>query len=355
MKGSEHSFPMFDIIPVRCKNDTTTSCVISEDKMRQYRIMVTAVGAVVGYGMVESLRNSKYDCFILGTDIFEDAVGQYFCDAFVQATPAADPGYLDFLKKTIDDYKIDLVLFGIEQELLVVARAGEKLDGYYDKLAVNPPELTEICNDKWLTYLWLRDHGLEDLAIDTVIEGDYQELASRFGVPFLLKPRDGRASKGIEVIDNEEDFLFYKKKMGDSFMAQRITGTRDAEYTVGIFGDGKGGICSQIYLRRVLAQTGATDKAEVVDIPELREAAAAITKAAAPVGPTNYQFRIENGKVKLLEINPRVSASTSIRAKFGYNESEMAITYYLEGKLPKQQPISHGKAMRYITDWIVKE
>ena len=49
--------------------------------MRQYRIMVTAVGAVVGYGMVESLRNSRYDCFILGTDIFEDAVGQYFCDA----------------------------------------------------------------------------------------------------------------------------------------------------------------------------------------------------------------------------------------------------------------------------------
>lgn len=320
--------------------------------MRKYRIMVTAVGAVVGYGMVESLRKSRYDCFILGTDIFEDAVGQYFCDAFVQATPAADPGYIDFLKKTIDEYDIDLVLFGIEQELLVVARAGSELDGYHDKLAVNPPQLTEICNDKWLTYLWLKENGLERYAIDTAIDGSFGELAGRFGTPFLLKPRDGRASKGIQSVDSEEDFLFYRKKMGDSFMAQHITGTRDNEFTVGVFGDGKGGVCSEIYMRRVLSQAGATDKAEVVDIPELKEAVHALTAAACPIGPTNYQFRIEDGCAKLLEINPRVSASTSIRAKFGFNESEMCITYYLEHVLPVQEPIRRGRAMRYIVDYI---
>ncbi|MDO5138042.1 MAG: ATP-grasp domain-containing protein [Oscillospiraceae bacterium] len=323
--------------------------------MRQYRIMVTAVGAVVGYGMVESLRKSKYDCYILGTDIFEDAVGQYFCDEFVQATPAADPHYLDFLKKTIDDYRIDLVLFGIEQELLVVARAGDQLDGYQDKLAVNPPELTEICNDKWLTYLWLKENGLGEYAIDTVISGSFDELAERFGCPFILKPRDGRASKGIQIVDNEEDFLFYKKKMGSSFMAQHIAGTKDNEFTVGVFGDGKGGVCSEIYMRRVLSQAGATDKAEVVNDPVLREAVHAITEKAQPIGPTNYQFRLENGKAKLLEINPRVSASTSIRAKFGFNESEMCIDYYLEHNLPVQGPISSGRAMRYIVDWIVYE
>ena len=307
--------------------------------MKQYRIMVTAVGAVVGYGMVESLRKSKYDCFILGTDIFEDAVGQYFCDKFIQATPAADPHYLDFLKKTIDDNRIDLVLFGIEQELL----------------AVNPPELTEICNDKWLTYLWLKENGLEKYAIDTAIDGSFCVLSERFGCPFILKPRDGRASKGIQIVDNEEDFLFYKKKMGSSFMAQHIAGTKDKEYTVGVFGDGKGAVCNEIYLRRVLSQAGATDKPKVVNIPELRKAVHEITNKANPIGPTNYQFRLENGHAKLLEINPRVSASTSIRAKFGFNESEMCIDYYLEHRLPVQSKIINGKAMRYIVDWIVFE
>ncbi len=322
--------------------------------MRQYRIMVTAVGAVVGYGMVESLRNSRYDCFILGTDIFEDAVGQYFCDAFVRATPAADPGYIDFLKETIDRYQIDLVLFGIEQELLVVARAGKQLDGYRDKLAVNPPDITEICNDKWQTYQWLLENGLGKYAIDSAIEGDYDSLSRRFGVPFLLKPRDGRASKGIHAVDCEEDFLFYGKKMGDAFMAQRITGTPEAEYTVGLFGDGKGGSFGEIQLRRVLSQAGATDKAVVTDVPALRRAVADLTAVLKPVGPSNYQFRLENGEAKLLEINPRVSASTSIRAKFGFNESEMCITYYLEHKDPVPHPAASGRAMRYIVDWIVK-
>ncbi len=323
--------------------------------MRQYRIMVTAVGAVVGYGMVESLRNSRYDCFILGTDIFEDAVGQYFCDSFVRAVPAADPGYVDFLKQTIDRYQIDLVLFGIEQELLVVARARDALDGYRDKLAVNPPELTEICNDKWLTDRWLRENGLGAYAIDTAVEGSFAELSERFGTPFLLKPRDGRASKGIHAVSDEESFLFYKKRMGDSFMAQRITGTPDAEYTVGVFGDGKGGFFGEIQLRRVLSQAGATDKAVVTNEPVLREAVQALTAAAKPIGPTNYQFRIENGEAKLLEINPRVSASTSIRAKFGFNESEMCVTYYLEHEEPRPHPASKGRAMRYIKDWIVTE
>jgi carbamoyl-phosphate synthase large subunit len=322
--------------------------------MRQYRIMVTAVGAVVGYGMVESLRNSRYDCFILGTDIFEDAVGQYFCDAFVQATPAADPGYIDFLRETIDRYQIDLVLFGIEQELLVVARAGKQLEGYRDKLAVNPPDITEICNDKWLTYQWLLENGLGKYAIDSAIAGDYDSLSRRFGVPFLLKPRDGRASKGIHAVNCVEDFLFYSKKMGTSFMAQRITGTPEAEYTVGLFGDGKGGSFGEIQLRRVLSQAGATDKAVVVNEPALRSAVHDLTAVLKPVGPTNYQFRLENGEPKLLEINPRVSASTSIRAKFGFNESEMCITYYLEHEEPDPHPTESGRAMRYIVDWIVK-
>lgn len=323
--------------------------------MRKYNILVTAVGAIVGYGMVESLRLSGYDVNIIGTDIFEDAVGQYFCDDFVQATPAADPGYIDFLKKLIDEKNIDLVLFGIEQELLAVSRAGHELDGYRDKFAMNGPELTEICNDKWNTFCWLQENGLGEYAIDTRIDGSFEELEAEYGNPFLLKPRDGRASKGIYTVDNKEDFDFYSKKMGPSFMAQRITGTKDQEYTVGVFGDGEGNVCSEIYLRRVLSQEGATAKAHVVDIPEMREAVHAMTRVAKPVGPCNFQFRMDGGIPKLLEINPRVSASTSIRAKFGFNESAMCIEYYLEKKVPKQSEIKKGHAMRYIVDWVITE
>lgn len=45
-------------------------------KNRKYNILVTGIGAIIGYGIIKSLRNSKYDCNIIGIDIFNDAIGQ---------------------------------------------------------------------------------------------------------------------------------------------------------------------------------------------------------------------------------------------------------------------------------------
>jgi carbamoyl-phosphate synthase large subunit len=74
-----------------------------------------------------------------------------------------------------------------------------------------------------------------------------------------------------------------------------------------------------------------------------------------PVGPTNFQFRKQDGILKLLEINPRISSSTSIRTGFGYNESLMAVEYFLENKTPVQPVIKKGKAIRYTEDLFIYE
>jgi carbamoyl-phosphate synthase large subunit len=58
---------------------------------------------------------------------------------------------------------------------------------------------------------------------------------------------------------------------------------------------------------------------------------------------------------KLLEINPRISSSTSIRTAFGYNESAMAVEYFLEQRTPTQPLIRRGKAVRYTDEQIFYE
>ena len=63
-------------------------------------------------------------------------------------------------------------------------------------------------------------------------------------------------------------------------------------------------------------------------------------------------LEIYNGVCQLLEINPRISASTSIRSAFGYNESIMAVEYFAEGKIPGQPDIKKGTAIRYTEDFI---
>jgi carbamoyl-phosphate synthase large subunit len=74
-----------------------------------------------------------------------------------------------------------------------------------------------------------------------------------------------------------------------------------------------------------------------------------------PIGPTNFQFRTDGEVLKLLEINPRISSATSIRASLGYNESVMSINYFLNNQIPTKMDkskIINKRAIRYLEDYI---
>src|SRR5271155_4521825 len=82
-----------------------------------YTILVTGVGAVIGYGIVRSLRASKFPVRIVGMDIYADAVGQRWCDVFEQAVRADDPRYPEHVAELILRHSIHLVIPGIEQDV----------------------------------------------------------------------------------------------------------------------------------------------------------------------------------------------------------------------------------------------
>jgi carbamoyl-phosphate synthase large subunit len=190
-------------------------------------------------------------------------------------------------------------------------------------------------------------------AIKSMISGEYDAAAQELRLPFLLKPRYSSASKGITEIYSREDFYDWKNKLGKDFMVQEIIGDDEHEYTVGIFGLGDGSLSQSITFKRKLSREGATAKAQTVDIPELDEEVTRLTSLFKPVGPTNYQFRLHNGDFLLLEVNPRISSSTSLRTAFGFNEAEMSIQFFAENKRPHPAALTRGTAVRYIED-IVK-
>lgn len=316
--------------------------------MRKYKILVTGVGAIIGYGIISSLRKSKYTCFIVGTDIFYDAVGQVWCDAFEQAVLAADKSYITFLKNLIDKYNIDLVFFGTEQEIKKCYECHDELGEYYKKLVINNDNIIELAEDKWNTSCFLKENGLN--FIPASINASFQEAKNEFGLPLLMKPRRSYASKGICKVYTEKEFKAWQEEYSDQFMVQKLIGDDEHEYTAATFCFGDGKCIKPIVMRRKLSKAGATDKAIVEQVPEIDEEIYAICKILKPYGPVNFQFRMDAGKFLLLEINPRISSSTSIRTSFGYNESEMCIEYFVEKVKPKDRIIRPGKAYRYIAD-----
>ncbi|MGR3993052.1 ATP-grasp domain-containing protein [Pseudomonas sp. 1121_17] len=316
-------------------------------------VMVTGVGAIMGYGLLKSLRAADPAVRLVGTDIYDDAVGRAWCDVFEQAPLTADASYGHWLQQVVLRYQVDLLIPGIEQDVHWLCDHRALLAKTSTQVALNTQALIDLSRDKWAM-----DQALlaldERCRIPSLIAGDFHSLKQALGLPFLLKPRKGYASKGLVWVHQEQDFTPYAPLVGEVMMAQPIIGTAAQEYTVAVFGDGLGNAGASIAFQRSLASDGSTAKAWVYQADSLDGTVARLCRAFKPVGPTNLQFRRDDqGGWRLLEINPRISSTSSIRTAFGYNEAAMCLDYYLDGRIAQQPTLRQGFAVRYIEDHVV--
>ena len=317
-------------------------------------ILVSGASGIIGYGILRSLRLSEKAYNLISTTIYSDSVAEGFSDFFVQAIPTNDPNYINWLLKTIDKHQIDIIISGIEADMYEWVKHSELIEKTGVKIVINSKELIDLCQDKWVFYEKLQSVN-SPYKIDTSLESNFDDLVAQYGLPMLLKPRCGHGSKGIVKIESEETFNKHREFIGSQLMVQPIVGNDDEEYTTSAFCDGRGSFYAHMTLKRKLSKDGFTEKAEVVELENIREVLISLCHIFKPIGPTNFQFRKEKSGLKLLEINPRISSSTSIRAKFGYNESVMAVDYFLDGKSVQQPIIKKGKGIRYIEDLIIYE
>ena len=315
-------------------------------------VLITGVGAIMGYGLLRSLRAAMPEVRLVGTDIFSDAVGQAWCDEFEQAPLTSSGHYLQWLNDVVEKHHIDLVIPGIEQDVHRLSDEREKISAFNCKFALNDALLIDLSRDKWAMHQELLELG-DPSRIPSYLSGDYASLSTLLNVPFILKPRSGYASKGLVKVRSENDFTLEKSRLGEHLMAQPLIGSDDDEFTVGVFGDGRGNVCASISMQRHLSKEGATANAKIVNHESLNEVVSRLCTHFKPIGPTNLQFRREGLEWKLLEINPRVSSTSSIRTAFGYNEASMCLDFYLNGLLPSQPAIKNGFATRFIEDYVV--
>ncbi len=318
------------------------------------RVLVSGASGIVGYGVLRSLRQAGQPCFMVGSSIYDDSVAPAFCDVFEQAPPTSAPEYLDWLLATLLRHHIDLLIPGIEIDMYHWVEHVTEIRSTGALPLLNMPELITLCKDKWAFYQRLTATGVT-CAIESSLEQDFSMLVAQLGLPFLLKPRRGFGSKGIVRVTSEAVFQKYRADIGPLLMAQPIVGNDEEEFTISAFCDGRGGYFASMTLRRKLSREGFTDKAEVSDTAEFVPAMNELCRLFRPLGPTNFQFRRCADGPKLLEINPRISSSTSIRTAFGYNESAMALDYFLNQRNPMQPALRRGRAVRYTDEQIFYE
>ncbi len=313
----------------------------------KYTILVSGASGIVGYGILRSLKEMG-NCYLIGTTIYQESPANCFSDIVELLPPTSDPMYIGALKKIIQKHSVNMIIPAIEADMEKWNENRQELEETGVFLLVNNSKLIHACLDKWKFYKILEENNFAGR-----IRSSINKEFGQFNVPFILKPRCGYGSKGVVKIENREQYDRFVSEIGERLMMQEFVGTDEEEYTVSVFFDTKSNIKAMMGLKRKLSRTGYTEIAKVVETETFLDSIRELSSIFKPVGPTNFQFRRNKEVWKLLEINPRISSSTSIRQKFGYNESKMAVHYFLDGKNIEQPIIQKGSAIRYTEDYII--
>ncbi|MDX4012701.1 ATP-grasp domain-containing protein [Aliarcobacter skirrowii] len=318
-------------------------------------ILVTGIGAIIGYGILKSLGNARDNLTVIGLDKNQHIYSKGLCDVFIKKPEFEDNvnEYIDFWNEIIIKYNITAIFPSIDIDISFFNKHRAIFDKKI-KLVLNDKDLIALCSDKLIFYDFLKKID-KNYLIPTILPISLEEAFEELGnLPYILKPRNGSGSQGIIKIENKLDFEYWTKK-NKNYLLQKYVGSDSEEYTVGVFGLGDGNIHeSIIILKRILSREGNTKQAKVVENINILKATKELSKILKPIGPTNFQFRIDENKIYLLEVNPRFSSSNSLRTLFGYNDTKMSIEYFLENKIPDKQNIKSGMAIRYLEDYLIQ-
>lgn len=293
-------------------------------------ILITGTGSLIGQAIIKSINRSsiREKVTLIGCDYFQNTIGSFWCDKNYILPDLLDSSEIENWKKTIIDlivqYDIRIIFIGVDFELAYFSELKVELKEKYNCIViVSDKEVIDIGNDKYRTYEFLISNGIR--APKTYLLEDMDDF--KLDYPFVLKPRVGARSRGVEIVKDSGHYdELYEKYTNQNYIAQEYIGTNDTEYTCGIlYWDNK--YIDSIILKRELKE-GNTALAEFNGNAEasIQEYIKDIGNVLKPFGSCNLQLRTDKaGEAYLFEINPRFSGTTYIRALFGYNEVEFVI------------------------------
>lgn len=313
------------------------------------RILVTGAGAVLGQAVIKSIKASSLNPYIVAVDPSPLAVGLYWADKYYNVPNANEEEYINEIYKILETEKPDLILTGTDIELFVFSDARQTIEKDYGaKVLVSPRSVIEIADDKWLTYKFLKENGLD--YPESCLPGEELSLIDKVGFPLIVKPRVGARSVGVSKVNNLKELIEAMDKVENSVI-QECVGTEEDEYTAGVTVFDKSAKTS-IVMKREL-RDGNTFRATAMPYSEVNKYLEKVSELLGVHGPVNLQYRMSEGKVKIFEINARFSGTTHFRTLSNVNEVHMCIDYLMNQKEIIQPEIKPVNILRYYDETVI--
>lgn len=313
------------------------------------KVAVTGVGGGVGQSVMKALSISKLAVEVYAIDVQPFSAGLYRASKSVVLPRLESPGAAPKWEQWLVENGVTALIPGSDHDVLPLASVRDDWAARgICRVLVSDIDLVHICRDKASTIERLRAHGIPvpDSAWDLTVESALI-WAKQHGYPLVLKPRDGYASRHVNVIKDDEELIFHFRRTPNPIIQEHLGDFEKAEeFTCAVFVDRSRTPKGCFMARRDLSG-GATYRAEVVFEPEIQKLLEDIGKTMRPLGPLNVQLRMTKRGPVPFELNVRCSGTAAIRAYFGYNEPEMLLRHYILGEELVPVVPRKGYALRY--------
>ncbi len=325
---------------------------------RSVRAMVTGVGGGgQGEQILKALRLASTPYYVVGSDMSPFSSGLPAVDQPCLMPPATDPDYIPTLLELCSAQELEVLFHGSEPELKAISAARQRFADAGILVPINPPEVLDVCLDKVRTMEALTAAGFSVPAYRAI--RSIEDAESFDQLPTVLKPSvGGGGSANLFLVQDRDELVACARQLlriYPRFIAQAYVGTPQDEYTVGVLTDLQGKLLNSIAIRRSILpalsnrikmanRTGRDDLGPLLAIssgisqgrigryPDVTAQCEEIALTLGARGPLNIQCRLVNGVVQVLEINPRFSGTTSLRAMVGYNEPDVLVRRHLLGE-----------------------
>ena len=316
--------------------------------MKKINVLLLGVGGNVSMGILTALRQSSIPCRIIGACISHESLGLYYCDSAYVSPFAIDKSFPQWVVDICNKENIDIIFTGVEENVLALEANRSFIESHTKAIFIaSDYEHLKIGLNKYETAKWLKEHGCNyPRSADMRNQQEVKDLIAEVGFPLIAKPNSGKGAVGLFVAKSEADIERIK---GEDYCLQQSLGDENEEFTIACYVDKKGVQQDMLIMHRKLKH-GTTFMAEIYHDEAIYEECHNICEAFRPRGPLNIQLRMHNGKPVCFELNVRLSGTTPIRAKWGYNDVEALIREYLFDEPVALTPKKKGKVYRYYNE-----
>lgn len=278
-----------------------------------------------------------------------------------------DEAYIPFLLDYCKENHIDAIISLFDIDLLVLAKNKDRFAQIGTRVVVSHVQLIEICNDKWKTFLYLRERGFRvpktypnlSKALLAIEEGE-------LSYPVVVKPRFGSGSIAMSVAEDEMALLYYYSRntraVNNTYLKYESAAVDDKilfqeyldgqEYGADIINDLNGQVRSVIAKKKLVMRAGETDIAEVVEDKTITAELTRLGQHTRHIGNMDCDLFMVDGVPYILEMNARFGGGYPFSHMAGCNLPR-AIISWLGGKDVPDRTLEIKKPMKAYKEIII--